>query len=376
MSEWLRLKEAGMKENSIRKLMKIYEDYEELFLEKNFNLFNYEVKKIIENSRRTDISSMLEICERNKVRIVAPQDREYPQNLKEVSDYPIFLYLKGNSLFNREYKEKTGFRGSGLFSGLKNENPGRKNIAVVGTRKTTKFGKSACEKIVSELLDYEVNLISGLAEGIDTVALTAYLEKGGNVTAVVGSGLDIVYPYENKHLWEKISEEGTIMSEYPLGTKPLKWNFPRRNRIIAGLSDGIIVVESFKSGGSLITAELGFQMDREIFSVPGFINYPSFEGCNNLIKENKAKLISGAEDIAKEFMWDINKDKSKLKKLTEEEKAVFDLINVETSLEEISKKISERRYEININKVITVLMSLKLKGLITETGNSKYIRNI
>ncbi|MBF1333497.1 MAG: DNA-protecting protein DprA, partial [Leptotrichia sp.] len=258
---WLKLKEVGMKDSHIRKLMNIYKKYDELFLEENFRLFNSGLKKTLEKSRNINLENKIELYERNKVRIIDANSQGYPQKLKELIDYPLFLYVKGKDLNKK----------------LDNE---RRNIAVVGTRKVTKFGKSACEKIVRELLEYDVTLISGLAEGIDTVALSASVEKDGSTVAVVGSGLDIVYPYENKILWEKISEKGILVSEHPLGTKPMKWNFPKRNRIIAALSDGILIAESFKSGGALITAELGFMMDKEIFAVPGFINYPSFEGCN------------------------------------------------------------------------------------------------
>ena len=243
-----------------------------------------------------------------------------------------------------------------------------------------------------------MTLISGLAEGIDTVALSASVEKDGSAIAVVGSGLDIVYPYENKILWEKISENGILISEHPLGTKPLKWNFPKRNRIIAALSDGILIAESFKSGGALITAELGFMMDKEIFAVPGFINYPSFEGCNNLIKENKAKLVTTGEDIAREFLWDLKNRKNKTDKLTYEEKIVFLQLSEELGLEEIMKKIKnfdmssdnneknrdtlfenefrleKNRIDIPVNKLLSILMSLKVKGLISETGTARYMR--
>lgn len=316
---WLKLKEAGLKDSHIRKLMNIYSGYDELFLEENFRLFNSGLKKTLEKSRNINLENKIELYERNKVRIIDANSQGYPQKLKELIDYPLFLYVKGKDLNKK----------------LDNE---RRNIAVVGTRKVTKFGKSACEKIVRELLEYNVTLISGLAEGIDTVALSASVEKDGSSVAVVGSGLDIVYPYENKILWEKISEKGILVSEHPLGTKPLKWNFPKRNRIIAALSDGILIAESFKSGGALITAELGFMMDKEIFAVPGFINYPSFEGCNNLIKENKAKLITTGEDIAKEFLWDLKNRKSKTDKLTCEEKIVFLQLSEELGLEEIMKK--------------------------------------
>lgn len=349
---WLKLREIGMKDSHIRKLMGYYRTYEELFFEENFRLFNNDLKKILEKTENIDLSEKYELYDKNGIRIINANDKEYPKKLKEIVDYPLFLYIKGNADLNTDE---------------------RKNIAVVGTRRATKYGKSSCEKIVRELFAYNINLISGLAEGIDTIALTAFSEKNGNTVAVVGTGLDVVYPYENKMLWERISNTGMIISEYPLGTGPLKWNFPRRNRIIVGLSDGIIIAESFKSGGSLITAELGFSVDREIFAIPGFINYPSFEGCNNLIKENKAKLITCAEDIAREFLWDINKEKSKKTKLNEEEKTVFEYLEEETGLEELMKKIGNG---IPVNRILSILMSLKVKGLITETGTARYMRII
>ena len=364
---WLKLKEAGMKDSHIRKLMNIYRKYDELFLEENFRLFNSGLKKTLEKSRNINLENKIELYKRNKVRIIDANSQGYPEKLKELIDYPLFLYVKGKDL----------------------------KYTLDNDTKVTKFGKSACEKIVRELLEYDVTLISGLAEGIDTAALSASVEKDGSSVAVVGSGLDIVYPYENKILWEKISEKGILVSEHPLGTKPLKWNFPKRNRIIATLSDGILIAESFKSGGALITAELGFMMDKEIFAVPGFINYPSFEGCNNLIKENKAKLITTGEDVAKEFLWDLKNRKSKTDKLTCEEKIVFLQLSEELGLEEIMKKIQNfnmsddtnrntlfenegkvegNKIEIPLNKLLSILMSLKVKGLITETGTAKYMR--
>lgn len=359
---WLKLKELDMKESRIRKLMSIYRQYDEMFMEENFKLFNDDLKRKLEASKKIDITMKLEEYKKNKVRIIDANNPCYPARLKEIADYPLFLYVKGGSHF---FEKRT----EGRYS--KDLNTKRKNIAVVGTRRVTKFGRSACEKIVRELLPYDVTLISGLAEGIDTVALSTAVGKDGKVIAVVGSGLDVVYPYENKMLWEKISESGILISEHPLGTKPLKWNFPKRNRIIAGLSDGILIAESFKSGGALITAELGFSMDREIFAVPGFINYPSFEGCNMLIKENKAKLVTCAEDIAKEFLWDIREEKSILYRLTEEEKLALSQLDEEEGLEELVERTG-----IPVSSLLSILMKLKLKGLITETGASRYIRII
>ena len=360
---WIKLKEIGMKESHIRKLMKLYKNYEDLYNNENFKLFNDDLKFKLEKANKINLSNILEKYEKNEIRIINANGREYPKILKEVVDYPLFLYVKGKKIYKK--------------ANFNNENQKlRKNIAVVGTRKMTKFGKSACEKIVKELLDYDITLISGLAEGIDTAALTMSVEKLGNTIAVVGTGLDIVYPYENKYLLEKIYDTGTVISEYPLGTQPSKWTFPRRNRIIAGLADGILIGESFKSGGSLITAELGFSMNKEIFAIPGFINYPSFEGCNNLIKENKAKLVTCAEDIAKEFLWDINIEKTKVKKLNENEKIIFNIMTEEISIEELFEKSNESISKFSLNEILSILMSLKIKGLIIETGTAKYMRII
>ena len=360
--EWLRLKEYGMKNNHIKKLMLIFQDFEELFYEENFKLFNDELKHQLDESMKIDMKERLNLYERNRVRIISANDKEYPKKLKEIKDYPVFLYLKGKKL--KDYDKIKIDKDKILV-----EN--KRNIAVVGTRRATKFGKTACEKIVNELVNYDVTLISGLAEGIDTVALKTALDKGIEVVSVVGTGLDIVYPYDNRGLWERIAENGTIVSEYPLGTQPTRWTFPRRNRIIAGMSDGILVAESFKKGGALITAELGFSMNREIFAIPGFINYPSFEGCNDLIKNNKAKLTTCGNDIAIEFLWDIKKEKSKLQKLTEEEQIVFEVITEEVSFEQILQNVKKK---IEKNKLFSVIMSLKIRGLITETNGAKYIR--
>jgi len=362
--EWIRLKEIGMKNSHIKKIMAVFQNYEELFSEENFKLFSDDLKRKLEEAQKINLEERIALYRRNKVRIVSVNDVEYPKRLKEIKDFPVFLYLKGKKI--KEY-DRIKIDKDKIFVDNK------RNIAVVGTRKFTSFGKSACEKIVKELSSYDVTIISGLAEGIDSIAQKKAIECEMEVIAVVGSGIDVVYPYENRDLWQKISEIGTIVSEYPLGTQPTRWTFPRRNRIIAGMSDGILIAESFKSGGSLITAELGFSMDREIFAIPGCINYPSFEGCNNLIRDNKAKLVASAEDIAKEFLWDIKKEKSKLKKLSSEEKIVFEAITEETSFEEIINKTNEKVDKV---KLFSIIMSLEIKGLITETNGSKYIRII
>ena len=355
MVNWLKLKEVKLTDTQIRKLMEMYNKFEDLYAAEHFKMFNNELKKKLDQAYKIDIDEIVYENSRRKIRILTPKDREYPKELKQLVDYPLFLYIKGKKI------EKKGRK--------------RRNIAVVGTRKMSKYGKGACEKIVKELLEYDITLVSGLAEGIDTLALTTSLDKEGKTVAVVGTGLDVVFPQDNKYLWEKISIEGTIISEYPLGTPGSKWTFPKRNRIIAGISDGILIGESFKSGGSLITAELGFLLNKEIFAIPGFINYPSFEGCNNLIKENRAKLVTCAEDIAKEFLWDIKDTTNKVDKLENDELLVYETIIEEMSVDEIWANVYEI-LQIDVKNVLSILMKLRIKGLITETGNGKYIRVI
>lgn len=363
---WIKLEIANVDKAIIRNMMKTYKNFEEMYLDINFRTFSDDVKKILEKVNKLNIENEIEKYEKRNIRIISANDREYPKKLKKIAGYPLFLYVKGKNLDEFLLENR--------------------NIAVVGTRKMTVFGKSACSKIVSELKKYDVTIISGMALGIDTEGLIVAKEKNMKRIGIVGTGLDVIYPYENRHLWEEIGKEGILISEYPLGTKGTKWTFPSRNRIIAGLSEGILIGESYKSGGSLITAELGFSMNKEIFAIPGFINYPSFEGCNNLIRDNKAKLVTSGEDIAKEFLWDINNENSKKNKLREDEKIVFEVIDEIVSIDEMMKKIHENYNEgvylhcnfnikeFTISKILSVVMVLKLKGLITETGTGKFMR--
>lgn len=175
---WLNLKKIEMKNGHIRKLMNLFSDYEELFLEKNFSLFKDDLKRELEKSRKIDIREEMDIYNRSKIRIISANDYEYPKNLREVSNFPLFLYVKGKKLIEGNVK-KTANKEKTLFS-TENEEKNynfNRNIAVIGTRRMTKIGRNNCEKIVKELLDYDINLISGLAEGIDTIALKMAVEN-------------------------------------------------------------------------------------------------------------------------------------------------------------------------------------------------------
>lgn len=222
--------------------------------------------------------------EENKIEIITIEDKEYPQKLKQIYDPPQILYIKGNK-----------------------EILNNKSIGIVGCRDASEYGKKSAKYFGYELAKKGYNIISGLAKGVDSFAHIGNIfafEKNENKTnffgkpvAVVGNGLDIIYPKENKKLQQKIIKcGGAIISEYPIGTKPEKMNFPARNRIISGMSNGILVVEAKKKSGTLITVDFALEQGRDVYVVPGNINSINSIGTNDLIKQG-AQLVTKAEDI-------------------------------------------------------------------------------
>lgn len=350
--EWYRLELKNVKYRTFQILLKKFEEYEDIFKVDKTYLKNYlkldedELKKIYD-SKELDLEVELKKLEKNSVSILFIKDKEYPEELKNIAKPPIFLYYRGD------------------ISMLK----GRK-IAVVGTRRATSYGKIACEKLVRELVENEIITVSGLASGIDTICHRKTLENNGKTIAIIGSGLDIVYPKENEKLWKEIGEKGLLISEYPLGTEPFAYNFPMRNRIIVGVSQGVVVVESKAKGGSLITAELALEEGREVFAVPGEIFSPVSEGCNNLIKNSSAKLITSIEDILDEFGWKkIKKEIESKLNLTEYEKKIYNILVKEKTLDELIVESSMKASEI-----LTILMDLEIKKLIISIAGGKYRR--
>ncbi len=210
--------------------------------------------------------------------IITFWDDEYPDLLKKIYAPPLLLYCKG--IFNNG-----------------NEFP----LAVVGTRQPTGYGRMQAERLTAELAVQNITVVSGLARGIDSITHAAALKNSARTIAVIGSGLDIVYPPENKKLFEQISECGLIVSEYPLGTKPDAQNFPRRNRIISGMSLGCIIIETGITGGAMQTAAFALEQNREVFAVPGNLGVKQSEGTNLLIQRGEAKLVRSAEDVLVEL---------------------------------------------------------------------------
>ena len=278
--------------------------------------------------------------------------KNYPKNLKHIYAPPIILYYIGN------------LSESDLNS-----------ISVVGTRNPTSYGKKYAEKLAKDIAVNSFTVVSGMARGIDTIAHKAALSKNGRTIAILGSGLDIIYPYENKRLFDSIHENGAVISEYPLGTKPDAQNFPKRNRIISGLSLGTLIIESRISGGAIQTASLALEQNREVFALPGNLGTSQSEGTNRLIQRGEAKLITNAEDIFVELNLkilpkvgknipkpsiDLNLFEQQIfEKLTEQPKHI-DRISVDA--------------EMNASDCLVHLLSLEFKELVKQLPGKNFVR--
>lgn len=317
--------------------------------------------------KNIDIENELRLIEKHKVKIITLNDKDYPVNLKSIYDPPFLFYLKGKLLFKDNI-----------------------SIAIVGTRKATVYGKMVAEKISRELSKMDITVVSGLARGIDTVAHKGALTEGGRTIAVLGNGLSVTYPKENKDLEVTISQQGAVISEFPISSFPERTNFPIRNRIISGLSLGTIVVEADKKSGALITADLALQQGREVFAVPGNIFSRYSKGTHNLIKQG-AKLVQDVGDIVEEIkslqenlniLMSRSKDhsdseldlkkttKSRSRLLNSNEQKIYDCIWWEpVHIDSIVQKC-----DLPIKDISSSLMTMEMKGLVKQISGKMFIR--
>ena len=272
------------------------------------------------------------------------EDDIYPQCLKEISNPPLKLYYKGN------------------LDLLKDE----RLIAVVGTRNPSSYGKLCCEYMVKKMTSANITIVSGFAKGIDSIAHKTSLLTGGKTIAVIASGLDIVYPASNLSLYREIEEKGLILSEYEAGVKPFKFNFPQRNRIIAGLSKGTIVVESKDRGGSLITADLALEFNRDVYAVPGDVFSEYSKGCNNLIRDSKAKSLSNINELLDDYSWKIE-EKNINNKYTQNQLLILNSLSSEKNLDNI---LIETKIE--QTEILAELMALEIMGVIKSIAGGRY----
>ena len=285
----------------------------------------------------------------NTVKKITLQNKEYPAILKEIHDPPKELYIKGEII----EQDKTA-------------------IAIVGTRKYSQYGKQVTLDIAGELAKLGITIVSGLAKGIDTFAHQAALENKGRTIAVLGSGMDkkSFYPSCNYYLGEKISQYGAVISEYPPGTLGAQFTFPQRNRIISGLSLGVVVVEAPEKSGALITATLALEQNREVFAIPGSIYETNSQGTNQLIKLG-AKPIACIEDILEELnlSYLLKTERKKIKPETKEEEIIFSVLSLQpTHIDEIIKKSGLPTSIVN-----STLMILELKKAVRNLGKGNYV---
>lgn len=292
----------------------------------------------------SDLIKEIESLDKINARLISYFDEDYPEMLKNIYFPPIFLYVKGNF-----------------------EQADINSIAIVGTREPSNYGRTVAENFSSELSNKGITTISGLARGIDTIVHQITLKNHGRTIAVTGSGLDIIYPAENKKLFQDISESGVIVSEYPLGTKPDAQNFPRRNRIISGLSLGTLVIETRINGGAINTANYALDQGREVFAIPGLINSKTSEGPNLLIQKGSAKLVTKVEDMLDELRikFDDKNQKSKIVNHVQlnlfEEKILNVLKDGEKQIDEISQLSGYSTSDCLVN-----LLSMEFKGVVIQ----------
>ncbi|NNF21894.1 MAG: DNA-protecting protein DprA [Saprospiraceae bacterium] len=308
------------------------------------------IRDIMSKSALRKAEHELTLVNKQDIQLYYYLDEDYPIRLKQYPDAPIILYHRGNTDINSS-----------------------RTVSIVGTRQATARGLGICREFVENLKSYECLIISGLAYGIDSCAHKTALENQIPTLAVVGTGLASIYPAANRKLAHSMLKNGGVLSEFPMNTKADRENFPRRNRIIAGLSDVILVIESGLRGGSVITAKYGNDYAKDVFAIPGRISDPLSEGCNQLIKTHQAHLCSSVDDISYIMGWDHQHNPKQLKiefELEKEEQLIIDLIR---SKNEISLELIHYESGISFSALSSLLLGLEFKGLVTSIPGKKYI---
>jgi DNA processing protein len=308
----------------------------------------------IENIQRSDVlheaEAILQKAEKLNTQLLFYTDPEYPNRLKQIADAPTLLYYRGNAPLNHA-----------------------KIIAIVGTRKASDYGRAVVRKLLEDLAIYNPLIVSGLAYGIDIQSHRDALELGLNTIGVMASGTDIIYPAIHKNTAVKMLEQGGLLSEYTFGSIAEPMRFPARNRIIAGLSDVTVVIEAAKEGGALITADIANGYDREVMAVPGRIYDISSEGCNALIKQNKAHTLTQISDLIELMNWDMNPATSSrqiiMTDMSEDELLVYAVLtdNSQIHIDELSWKA-----QLPMHKISSILLEMEFKGIVKAIPGKKF----
>jgi DNA processing protein len=290
----------------------------------------------------------------SKTKILFYLDDDYPFRLNHFNDSPLLLYHTGTSQYNNS-----------------------KTIGIVGTRNATIRGKKITEEIIRDLKDYGITVISGLAFGIDAIAHKASIENDMPNIAFMGNGIDITYPSQHHSLRREIEKNGDVMSEFPRDLKPDKGHFPMRNRIIAAMSDALLVVESDIKGGSMITAKMAFNYSKDVFAIPGRLEDRYSKGTNFLIKTNVASLVDNAEDIAKMMNWSKIGDQKPIQMelfldLNENEQKIVNALK-ETELDSLSIDKLLYATELSMGQLASVLLKMEFRGIVENLPGARYM---
>ncbi len=308
-----------------------------------------QIEKLVQNRNKEYFNKLISDINKHATQVFTIFDEDYPEELRYIEDPPLVIYAKGLKL---------------NLDGVK--------IGVVGSRKATAYGKYATEKFVEGLAEMGVTIVSGMAQGIDALSHKSALDSSTYSIGVLGTGIDTKFPATNSQLFDRMYEYGTVISEYPIGAAAMPYNFPRRNRIISGLSHGVIVIEAKDRSGSLITARLAAEQGKEVFSVPGNINSLYSEGTNKLIRDGAIPLLDIKDIVDNIFELQLleNAEKSDiLENLSEEEREIVNLINEgNVKLDSLLEVTG-----MNITKLSSMLTMLEMKGVIEELSGMGFI---
>jgi DNA processing protein len=340
----------------LRRLIKIFGDIETAWNAPTYALKDAKLSQRVVNNllkvRSTFDEVAVKIIDRLNqlnVQVITWDSPEYPDLLRQIHNHPAVLFVRGQLIPEDEWA-----------------------VAMVGTRKATVYGREVARRLASDLVHNGITVVSGLARGIDGASHRAALEAGGRTIAVLGSGIDVIYPSDHRELANQIINNGALISEFPLGTKPEAPNFPARNRIISGLSLGTVVVEAGWPSGAFITAELALDQNREVFAVPGSILSPASEGCNRLLQEGAA-VVTDVRDILETLRLSHVSEKQSAREILPEnanEAELWHNLSAEPRhLDDLARSTS-----MPVELVSSTLVMMELKGMIRQVGSLQYVR--
>lgn len=332
-----------------KKLIATVGSAQQIFAEKKHTLQkingigSFVVQNLLDENNLRNAQKELDYINKNKVQYSYFLDENYPKNLQHCIDAPILLFHDGNMDLSNE-----------------------RIISIVGTRNMTRYGREFCEQFIQELAPYNPIIVSGFAYGVDICAHKSAIENNLQTIAVLAHGLEETYPKVHKKYIHQINEHGGFLTEFFHDETPLRENFLKRNRIVAGISKATIIIESAEKGGSLVTADIANSYDRDVFAVPGKVGDRMSQGCNDLIRNHKAFLLQSAEDIVKMLNWDVAESKAPKQKqlfveLKPEEQQVYDYLQANEN--ELLDVIA---FETNIPvyQLVTILLQMELKGIV------------